>query len=419
MPLRNPVYPSCACGRRTPVAAINPKDDTPRTLPGIPDFFADALIIHVMRNHPADVSLPPVLQVKYSAQNCIVRSRRKRKQDPWCLGRILAMTTAHRATWKAAQGGEGEEGSFRLHAQTSATSAKDAPANSVLKSRDTVLEASRDDVRSTLILKERDAKRARLLEKGMFADVEGLSEVRVNALAECADPDTDIRARELDSLEPASTKDLLQPSTEASVQAEKLHRPSNTSNLKDYCEASAESVAPETPTRMRNADEVLELNARVRITSGGEKNVQSLNVGNHSISNAHEEEDVDDIVDETFGDRSTRVVNNCISDDDDDDEYSESDDEEEELRAELERIRAERAAEAGERKQASSSSTNPLLPHLNDAAENSLHFGVKRRWDDDVVFRNQAKGEKETKPRFINDTTRNDFHKRFLKRYIR
>jgi protein CWC15 len=45
---------------------------------------------------------------------------------------------------------------------------------------------------------------------------------------------------------------------------------------------------------------------------------------------------------------------------------------------------------------------------------------MKRRWNDDVVFRNQAKGEPDqNKKRFINDTVRNDFHKRFLNKFVR
>jgi len=44
---------------------------------------------------------------------------------------------------------------------------------------------------------------------------------------------------------------------------------------------------------------------------------------------------------------------------------------------------------------------------------------LKRRWNDDVVFRNQAKEEPDrNKKRFINDTVRNDFHKRFLNKFI-
>ncbi len=54
---------------------------------------------------------------------------------------------------------------------------------------------------------------------------------------------------------------------------------------------------------------------------------------------------------------------------------------------------------------------NPLLTP-------SATSQVKRRWNDDVVFRNQSRGEPEKKKRFINDTIRSDFHKKFLWKYI-
>ena len=40
------------------------------------------------------------------------------------------------------------------------------------------------------------------------------------------------------------------------------------------------------------------------------------------------------------------------------------------------------------------------------------------RWDDDVVFKNTCRNEPVKKKRFINDTIRNDFHKKFLQKYI-
>ena len=46
-------------------------------------------------------------------------------------------------------------------------------------------------------------------------------------------------------------------------------------------------------------------------------------------------------------------------------------------------------------------------------------MSLKRRWDEDVVFRNQARGEPKAARRFINDTIRNDFHKRFLDKYMK
>lgn len=38
------------------------------------------------------------------------------------------------------------------------------------------------------------------------------------------------------------------------------------------------------------------------------------------------------------------------------------------------------------------------------------------RWDDDVVFKNQARGtEDKRKKEFVNDLLRSDFHKRFMR----
>ena len=99
-------------------------------------------------------------------------------------------------------------------------------------------------------------------------------------------------------------------------------------------------------------------------------------------------------------------------------------DDEAALMAELEKIKRERAAEQGQRdaearaldeaeRAGALAGGNPLLdPEGGD-------FAVKRRWDEDVVFRNQARQEPRKQRRFINDTVRNDFHKRFLNRYIR
>ena len=117
-------------------------------------------------------------------------------------------------------------------------------------------------------------------------------------------------------------------------------------------------------------------------------------------------------------------------DEEDSDEDDDSDDEDEEaaLQAELAKIRQERAAakakeeaEAAAVEQAQMEEAaltgNPLL---NSTTSSSSSGRVKRRWNDDVVFRNQAKTEPDqNKKRFINDTVRNDFHKRFLNKFIK
>ncbi|KAI9102744.1 Pre-mRNA-splicing factor Cwf15/Cwc15 [Phlyctochytrium arcticum] len=122
------------------------------------------------------------------------------------------------------------------------------------------------------------------------------------------------------------------------------------------------------------------------------------------------------------------------SDDDeaaDDDSESESDsdddeDDEAELLRELEKIRKERAEEKeradrerleeDERQREEEALTgNPLLE-----GNKGRDFSVKRRWDDDVVFKNQAKGiEDNPKQRFINDLLRSDFHRKFMGKYIK
>ena len=68
---------------------------------------------------------------------------------------------------------------------------------------------------------------------------------------------------------------------------------------------------------------------------------------------------------------------------------------------------AEKAAKEQEQREFDIARGNPLL--------NPKDFNVKRRWDDDVVFKNQARGtEDKTHKEFVNDLLRSDFHKRFM-----
>ncbi|XP_010934939.1 uncharacterized protein [Elaeis guineensis] len=118
-------------------------------------------------------------------------------------------------------------------------------------------------------------------------------------------------------------------------------------------------------------------------------------------------------------DSDVEVKSDDESDDDDDEDDTEA------LLAELERIKKERAEEKIRKehqqqeeelkaKEAELMRGNPLI-NLN----NSTSFNVKRRWDDDVVFKNQARGETKAPKRFINDTIRNDFHRKFLQKYMK
>jgi len=118
---------------------------------------------------------------------------------------------------------------------------------------------------------------------------------------------------------------------------------------------------------------------------------------------------------------------------DEDSEDSDDDDDEDEeagLMRELERIKKERAQEAANKEREATEEAaaeqdssilqgNPLIdPTRLGAAGGGSHV-VKRRWDDDVVFKNQSREPKKEARRFINDTVRNDFHKRFLNKYVK
>ncbi|KAH8909796.1 Cwf15/Cwc15 cell cycle control protein [Coniochaeta sp. PMI_546] len=111
-------------------------------------------------------------------------------------------------------------------------------------------------------------------------------------------------------------------------------------------------------------------------------------------------------------------------DDEDSDDDSDSDDEEAELQRELERVRRERAEkrEREEReKQAAEQEARERDIALGNPLLNKTDFNIKRRWDDDVVFKNQARGteDKGKKKEFVNDLLRSDFHKRFMGKYVR
>lgn len=106
------------------------------------------------------------------------------------------------------------------------------------------------------------------------------------------------------------------------------------------------------------------------------------------------------------------------SDDEDEDEDTE------ELMRELAKIKKEREAEeeaqkALKAKQDERSRRDEVMrgnPLLQAAGDSDL--SLKRKWDDDTVFKNQARTAPKQKQRFINDAVRSDFHKKFLNKYV-
>jgi len=70
-----------------------------------------------------------------------------------------------------------------------------------------------------------------------------------------------------------------------------------------------------------------------------------------------------------------------------------------------------------QRREEVSKKENPLLSS-NYVPEETSTFTLKRSWLDDTPFRNQSMQEPQRKKRFINDTIRNDFHRKFMTKYV-
>lgn len=142
-----------------------------------------------------------------------------------------------------------------------------------------------------------------------------------------------------------------------------------------------------------------------------------------------------------YDDSDVEIAENHGSSDDEndgdensDDDYESSEDEEELTRRELEKIKAEKEAQkkreeeeealyALKEHEGNIMMSNPLMrdqfeTELNNSRRDT-NTTLKRRWDDDTVFKNQAVKDSGNKKRLINDTVRSDFHKAFLNKYFR
>jgi protein CWC15 len=130
-------------------------------------------------------------------------------------------------------------------------------------------------------------------------------------------------------------------------------------------------------------------------------NEENINKEEEEEKNEEEEEDDDDEKD----------IELAGSDDESDNDESEL------LLLELEKIKKEKEEiQLKKEKEEREERENEIIkgnPLLNQEVNT-----VKRKWTDDVVFKNQTKDEPKLKKKFINDTTRSDFHRRFLSKYI-
>lgn len=179
------------------------------------------------------------------------------------------------------------------------------------------------------------------------------------------------------------------------------------------------------------ADEDDQEGERLAIEGGENEGEEAGGVKRKIGEGSNEEADVEE---EDYEAKKRRVLEetkdidadseSSASSEEDSDEDDE-DDEEAELMRELAKIKAERAEvaakEAAEKAKKDEDQREKDIALGNPLLNPNQEYGVKRRWDDDVVFKNQARGTEDRgkEKQFVNDLLRSDFHKRFMDRYVR
>lgn len=99
-------------------------------------------------------------------------------------------------------------------------------------------------------------------------------------------------------------------------------------------------------------------------------------------------------------------------------DYDEDEDDPEELMAELNRIKQERLEEEEKREKEIRNKECRIRSETDDDASST--FSIKRRWDEDVPFKNCARQDSDPKRKlYINDPLRSEFHKKFMNKYIK
>lgn len=281
------------------------------------------------------------------------------------------MTTAARPTFDPARGGN-QRGEKSLSALSKQYSSRDLPAHLTLKERKpgqgTQDEITAKDLKSQLEQRERiaDLEKGRAKLPTYLPSLEYATQIRLAIKAE--------KLKEKEEQELESMRKL-----ETDYETDDLNHKSP--NQTDSPQNQAKDSTPPSPPSFTPPN----LNAFAQLDAD------------------------DDLGDGDF-------------DEDDLDE-----DDPKELLAELNRIKQERAAEEEMRKAEEKIreekirmenilSGNPLLNHQQQQNDS---FRIKRRWDDDVVFKNCARGEPDSKKKpYVNDTLRQEFHKRFMEKYI-
>lgn len=102
-------------------------------------------------------------------------------------------------------------------------------------------------------------------------------------------------------------------------------------------------------------------------------------------------------------------------------EENESENTEEELMREYEKIKQMREEEKKKKEIENSEKLQKQAEEqllMGNPLVNASGYSLKKKWFEDTVFKNQSKNEPKIQKRFVNDTVRSDFHRKFLSKSI-
>ena len=140
----------------------------------------------------------------------------------------------------------------------------------------------------------------------------------------------------------------------------------------------------------------------------GEVNYSKLSLNNKKQPENFEEDQEEDEVEEN--------QENSYAEEDEESEGTD-----EELLREYEKIKKMRE---DEKKTKELENAEKIKKHaeeqilLGNPLVNVSGYSLKKKWFEDTVFKNQSKNDVKIKKRFVNDTVRSDFHRKFLSKSI-
>eukprot|EP00949_MAST-11_sp_MAST-11-sp1_P004739 g4739.t1 len=296
------------------------------------------------------------------------------------------MTTAHRATWRSAVGLGSRQGNFSLGGVASTSFAKrDASGQTVLKvRRGGAVGQDRKDVLRKLEEREREAGGS-AIDNGDSGNVvvakleDNAVELKLDGIEDFDDEDADISSAE---------------------EGEQRHE----------------------QAKRRKRRRKRKLEAEIPAT----KNLVGIDVGSSSSSDDGDDDDDADADEKGDNNHPLGRAEAEYGSDASDSDFDEDDDNDDEsfLLQELERIKEERRQEDERRAAEDAEIAGKAARAAVDAQQRHVGGGIKRRWNDDAIFRIKTKAgsgaeKQQSKATFVNDTVQNDFHRKFLKKYIK